>query len=393
MSDFRHSAQGYGFAVHFPDDIPRDTSVRAFSARKEPQRKMSRTALGSGFAAALLCFGLLSQQFSSVMAFDDSGQLKFFTDQARTSAPSVFQPQSLPPAGAQPSRRFFSQPSRQVASQPSRQVAAQPSPRRPNFALVHNDWRAETPNLGTAVFRKKRHEEPALRSMHPAVAIALTGSRWRGAVASEPSLGSGSLSRRSVCVRLCDGFFFPIGDLPNDGDISGHEALCTGLCPGAPARLYVVPSGSDRIEDAVGVQSRKPYTALPVAFRHAAKSDRTCSCHPQVEASSISLLKDFTLRRGDGVMTHAGIKIFHGAQHWPYKRNDFLSLAATGDLSNNERGALAAIEWAARGVKPVVKAKGKAAVPAADNSTPSAKLPDADGKSVRVVGPQAVLTQ
>ena len=377
MSDFRHTVQGYGFAVNFPDDIPRDTAVRAFSARKEPQRKMSRTALGSGFAAAMLCFGLFSQQFSSVMAFDDSGQLKFFTDQARGSGPSIFQPQSLP----------------QPAGKPSGQFLSQPSPRRPTIARVRDEWNADKPSLGMALFRNKRHDATILHSMHPAAAIALTGSRWRGAVAAEPSLGSGSLSRRSVCVRLCDGFFFPIGDLPNDGDISGHEALCTGLCPGAPARLYVVPSGSDRIEDAVGVQSRKPYTALPVAFRHAAKTDRTCSCHPQVEASSISLLKDFTLRRGDGVMTNAGIKIFHGAQHWPYKRNDFLSLAATGDLSNNERGALAAIERAAGGVKPVVKAKGKAAAAAVDTFTPLAKQPNADGKSVRFVGPQAALTQ
>ena len=244
MSDFRHSAHGCGFAVNFPDNICGEMPVRAFSASELPGRKMSRTALGSGFAAALLCFGLLSQQFSSVMAFDDSGQLKFFTDQGRSKGPSIFQPQSLP--------------------QPVQQFLPQPSARGLGTALFPSEWRAERPRL---------------RSIHPAAAVALTGSRWRGAIAAEPSLGSGSLARRSVCVRLCDGFFFPIGDLPNDGDISGHEALCTGLCPGAPARLYVVPSGSDKIEDAVGVQSRKPYTALPVAFRHAAKTDRTCSCH------------------------------------------------------------------------------------------------------------------
>ena len=348
MSVKRQSTHGYGFAVDFPDDIRGEVSVRVFSTSPMASHKMSRTALGSGFAAALLCFGLLSQQLSSVMAFDDSGQLKFFTDQARSKGPAVFQPQSLP------------------------------APQGLGTAFFGNDWRAE---------------KPRLRNIHPAAAVALTGSRWRGAIASEPSLGSGSLVRRSVCVRLCDGFFFPIGDLPNDGDISGHEALCTGLCPGAPARLYVVPSGSDRIEDAVGVQSRKPYTALPVAFRHAAKTDRTCSCHAQVEASSISLLKDFTLRRGDGIMTRTGIQIFRGAQHWPYKRNDFLSLAATTDLSNNERGALAAIERAAKGIKPAMKAKGNAAAPAAGNFTPLAKLPNADGKSVRFVGPQAMLTE
>ena len=350
MSDCKQSTQGLGFAVDFPDEIAlRD--LHAFQARVAPPAKMSRAAIGSGFAAAVVCFGLLSQQFSAVMAGDDSGQMQFLL-QGAPRRPAVIAPvQNL------------------------------------GNALFGNSWNRPAPSRRAPLDIVK----PARLSF--ASAIPLTGSRWRGAVSDTPSLGSGNLARRSVCVRLCDGFFFPVGDLPNDGDIPGHEALCSGLCPGAPARLYVVPAGSDRIEDAVAAQTHKLYTALPVAFRHASKSDRTCSCHAGVQASSISLLKDFTLRRGDGVMTPKGIQIFRGAQHWPYKRNDFLSLAQTRDVTDFGRGALAAIERAAKGIKPVLHVKTNAAVPAAQSSAPVANPRDPNGKSVRLVGPQAMLAE
>ena len=365
MSICKQSTQGLGFAVDFPDDVV-VRGVSAFRVGTTPPAKMSRTAVGSGFAAAFLCFGLLSQQFSAVMAGDDSGALQFLLQSAR-SKPSVVValPQMLPQAAR------------------GRPLVAGPTPNFGN-AVFGSAWR--TPEV--------RHRRPAAANLVPlsyASALPLTGSRWRGAVSDTPSLGSGNLARRSVCVRLCDGFFFPVGDLPNDGDIPGHEALCSGLCPGAPSRLYVVPAGSDRIEDAVATQTHKLYTALPVAFRHASKSDRTCSCQAGVQASSISLLKDFTLRRGDGVMTPKGIQIFRGAQHWPYKRNDFMSLAQTHDVTDFSRSALAAIEHVTKGNQPVLRAKASAAVPATQNSAPvAANLRDPNGKSVRLVGPQAL---
>lgn len=197
------------------------------------------------------------------------------------------------------------------------------------------------------------------------------------------------LGRRSICVRLCDGFFFPVGDLRDENDIAGHEAACASQCPGAPTKLYMEPGGTDKIDDAYSARGHKPYSALPVAYRHASATGDFCSCHAATAQPALAILRDFTLRKGDSVATPLGIKVFRGAQHWPYKRNDFVGLNQAKELNEQERGTLTALERAAKGLKPVVKSTGKAED--AKNYTPLASRRDGEGRQVRQVGPQALL--
>src|SRR5579863_2532767 len=81
-----------------------------------------------------------------------------------------------------------------------------------------------------------------------------------------------SLSSRGVCVRLCDGAFFPI-----DGIGQGNEAACLSQCPGAPTQVFYMPTGSDQIDDAIASDGQR-YAALPVAFRYRSIVDSTCTC-------------------------------------------------------------------------------------------------------------------
>ena len=87
-------------------------------------------------------------------------------------------------------------------------------------------------------------------------------------------------------------------------------------------------------------------------------------------------------------MTPRGIRLFAGAQHWPYKRNDFLSLADTRDLSGSDRGALAAIERVVRGQRQVAKASPATPAPALRIAAKTnATTLDANGNTIRIVGP------
>ena len=52
---------------------------------------------------------------------------------------------------------------------------------------------------------------------------------------------------RAICVRLCDGFFFP------SVITSGSDEACASQCPDAPTAFYSEPAGSDKIEDAVSL--------------------------------------------------------------------------------------------------------------------------------------------
>jgi len=97
------------------------------------------------------------------------------------------------------------------------------------------------------------------------------------APAGERSLGG----RRLVCVRTCDGFFFPISNLPN-GRESADE-MCQALCPGTEAVAFSMPSGDHALERAVST-SGKPYTQLPNAFKYTKSFDPSCACKKDGES-------------------------------------------------------------------------------------------------------------
>jgi hypothetical protein len=143
---------------------------------------------------------------------------------------------------------------------------------------------------------------------------------------------------RRVCVRLCDGGFFPIAT------ISGYpseEAACQGLCPDAPTAVYREMSGSNQIDDAVS-STGETYTALPVAFRYRTTFDATCACH-LLASPTYALAQDPTLRKGDYVMTPNGLAVFAGDRDLPHRADDFIAIA-DAKIPLRDRDALSAMD-------------------------------------------------
>jgi hypothetical protein len=88
-----------------------------------------------------------------------------------------------------------------------------------------------------------------------------------------PTLGG------TVCVRLCDGFFWPVSKSTASTNVSRAAKQCEQACPGR-SRLFVRNLGADP-GDMVDLQGR-PYNKLENAFRHQREyvSDCTCRGHP-----------------------------------------------------------------------------------------------------------------
>jgi len=81
---------------------------------------------------------------------------------------------------------------------------------------------------------------------------------------------------RSVCVRLCDGFFYPI-HFSTYGSLLGQDAQqCQSNCA-APAELYVYRNPGQEIEQAVSLNG-SAYMDLPVALRYRKEFVQGCSC-------------------------------------------------------------------------------------------------------------------
>ncbi len=77
-----------------------------------------------------------------------------------------------------------------------------------------------------------------------------------------------------VCVRACDGSFFPVSHF--GGNPSDVQEICQSLCPNATVALYSLPFGGT-IDEAVSVNG-EPYANLPNAHKFEQTFDASCSC-------------------------------------------------------------------------------------------------------------------
>jgi hypothetical protein len=117
-----------------------------------------------------------------------------------------------------------------------------------------------------------------------------------------PTAPSGTF--RTVCVRTCDGFFYPISAATNPGRFAEDEKACRQSCPAADVQLYSHRNPGEDINQAVSVSSQQPYTALPNAFRYRTALDQSCSCRRPGESWSQALknIEDPTVEQGDIVV-------------------------------------------------------------------------------------------
>lgn len=81
----------------------------------------------------------------------------------------------------------------------------------------------------------------------------------------------------TVCVRTCDGYYFPISYNTDSSNIARDQNACQAMCPGAPAALYVKREPGGDASTLVSL-SGQPYTALPTAYRFQREYDKSCSC-------------------------------------------------------------------------------------------------------------------
>lgn len=191
-------------------------------------------------------------------------------------------------------------------------------------------------------------------------------ARAQGEPSGDPSFAQVRVSTnaQSVCVRTCDGFAFPVGAYHGASDLAAHEATCHAECPGAATSLYLLPANADAITAAVSLRTGQNYSKLPDAFHYTTVLDAACSCHPAAGGAMKSLLHDFTLRRGDAVMTDRGVRVFHGGAHYPFHRQDFVALNQSRDVAKDARATFRAIERASLIGDPGIAAR-RAHAPAA----------------------------
>jgi len=123
--------------------------------------------------------------------------------------------------------------------------------------------------------------------------------------------GAPSGTYRTVCVRTCDGGYFPISFATVAGRFPDDEKSCKALCPATEAELFVYRNPGEDINQAVSV-SGQPYTSLPNAFRYRSEFNPACACKAAGQTWSDALKsideKAEAAQQGDVIVTEESAK-------------------------------------------------------------------------------------
>ena len=137
----------------------------------------------------------------------------------------------------------------------------------------------------------------------------LFGDNGGGSVVSTP-LGPMGGTFRTVCVRTCDGFYFPISYSTSPDRFRDDEQSCQRMCPASEVSLYTYHNPGEEMAQAVSLNGR-PYTELPTAFQYRKAVDPACSCRRPGESWAQTLKAlgpDDTVVPGDVVVTEQNAK-------------------------------------------------------------------------------------
>lgn len=122
-----------------------------------------------------------------------------------------------------------------------------------------------------------------------------------GAEMANPAAQSGSY--RTVCVRTCDGYYFPISYATTPARFAQDEKSCQKLCPAAEAQLFSYRTEGEDIGQATS-SNGAPYSSLPNAFKYRQSFDPACTCKKPGQSWSEALGgTDDSVEAGDIVVT------------------------------------------------------------------------------------------
>jgi hypothetical protein len=166
---------------------------------------------------------------------------------------------------------------------------------------------------------------------------------------------------RTVCVRTCDGFYFPISFATVPARFPDDEKTCKALCPASEANLFSYRNPGEDMNQAVSVNGQS-YASSPNAFRYRQEFNPSCACKAAGQTWSEALKsvddKAEAEQQGDIIVTEESAKRMARPQN---------------------KGSAAKKGAVTSGTAP--------AVPDAPGPAAESAVPAPDNKSIRSVGP------
>ena len=81
---------------------------------------------------------------------------------------------------------------------------------------------------------------------------------------------------RTVCVRSCDGYYFPINFAIDRNSFKRDAAICRGIYPDGKAELFVYQNPGQEADQMTSLDG-EPYASKPYAFSYRSSYDPACA--------------------------------------------------------------------------------------------------------------------
>jgi hypothetical protein len=95
---------------------------------------------------------------------------------------------------------------------------------------------------------------------------------------------------RTLCVRLTDGYFWPISYSTLQDYVGQDAAACQQMCPGTQVELYFYDNPGQEPEQMRNMLGQ-PYSSMPNAFRYRQAFDTETSCKPRNASGSFATIE------------------------------------------------------------------------------------------------------
>ena len=96
---------------------------------------------------------------------------------------------------------------------------------------------------------------------------------------------------RTLCVRSCDGYYFPISPSSSIREFERDQQNCQTMCPGTDVQIYYQDADDENAEAMVSTATGEPYANLPTAFQYRQTDTprpAQCACNPAKNFSVIA---------------------------------------------------------------------------------------------------------
>jgi len=198
-----------------------------------------------------------------------------------------------------------------------------------------------------------------------------------------------SSTYRTICVRTCDGYYFPVSYSTPQSRFRDDEQACQRMCPASEVMLFSYRNPGEDVSQATSINGQ-PYTSLPNAFRYRQEFNPSCSCKRTGEswAETLKDIQDNTVERGDIIVTDETAKALSQPKPDAPAKGTKQSAKAAPKAEPTQAPAASAAEPPATPA-PVTVAPLPAATPAAPatESPPTAE----PKRGIRTVGPPFIV--